>query len=264
MISMQSIWAVVIRHARMWRRDANALLGAFYWPFLDILIWGFLGSWLQQINAAQLQHYETTALLGVLLWQVVGRGSNILLNVFNEEIWSNNIVNFFSLPLQIIEWMCGIIIFYIIMMALTTLSCLLTIAAFYDVSIWHMLTTFSIFAPPLFFTSLWIGFTSLQIIVTWGKRSVELGYVFCWFFMPFSGAYYPVEVLPSWAQKISCLLPMSYVFKGMRGYIMHQKDPTPYLIKGYLMGILYATCAILLFIYCFNRSKRNGLARLAD
>lgn len=264
MIALQSVCAVVLRHLRVWKRDANLLLGAFYWPFLDILIWGFLGSWLQQINSADLQQYRTTALLGVILWQVVGRGCNLFLNVFNEEIWSNNLVNLFSLPLRITEWICGVVVFYIIMMGCTTLSCLATIAALYDVSIWQMCTTFCIFAPPLFFASLWVGFTSLQLMVTFGKRSVELGYVMCWFFMPFSGAYYPVEILPAWAQKISSLLPMSYVFKGMRAYVIHQQDPTPYLMQGYVMGILYAACAILLFIYCFNRSKRKGLARLSD
>lgn len=41
MISLTSVWAVVLRHARMWRRDPNYILGGFYWPLLDILIWGF-------------------------------------------------------------------------------------------------------------------------------------------------------------------------------------------------------------------------------
>jgi ABC-2 type transport system permease protein len=127
-----------------------------------------------------------------------------------------------------------------------------------------MVYLFFLFLPPLFFSALWLGFTSLQITITLGKRGTELAYVIIWFLMPFSGAYYPVDILPSWGQKISALLPMSYVFQGMRGYVMYGQDPAEYLRTGYLLSIVYATVAIAGFVYCFNRSKRKGLARLVD
>jgi len=82
--------------------------------------------------------------------------------------------------------------------------------------------------------------------------------------MPFSGAYYPIEVLPAWAQKVSAMLPMSYVFTGMRQYVLHNQSPAPLLLKGYLLSTVYAIGAIALFVYCFKRSKQNGLARLID
>ena len=101
-------------------------------------------------------------------------------------------------------------------------------------------------------------------MVLLGKRGVELGFVAVWFLLPFSGAYYPIEVLPAWGQKVSAFLPMSYVFQSLRAYVMHQQDPTSNLIKGYALSILYATIAILLFVYCFNHAKQKGLARLTD
>ena len=264
MISWASVWAVVLRHVRLWKKDLNLILSGFYWPLLDIFIWGFLGSWIQQTSASQFQNYESVALLGILLWQIVGRGSNIMAFAFCEELWSNNIVNLFSLPLRLTEWMCGIVIFYAIMMSITTLACMFAIALLYDISLWYIFSTFLIFMPPLFISGVWIGFTCLQIVVTLGKRGVELGFVAIWFFLPFSGAYYPIEVLPHWAQKVSNYVPMSYVFQGMRGYLMNHQDPTLYLIRGYILSILYASCAIIMFIYCFKRSKTHGLARLVD
>jgi ABC-2 type transport system permease protein len=262
MISSALVWAVVLRHLYVWKRDLNVMLFGFYWPMLDILIWGFLGAWIQVTQ--QFHNYESIALLGVLLWQIVGRGCNIMANAFCEELWTHNVVNLFSLPLRTIEWMLGVVLFYIIMMAMTTTFCMLVIAALYDVSMWNLFSTFLIFAPPLIFSGIWLGFTGLQIIVSLGKRGVELGYVIGWFLMPFSGAFYSVEILPHWAQVISSFLPMSYVFQGMRGYLMLHQDPTANLLKGYILSILYAACALILFIYFFNRSKRNGLARLTD
>src|SRR5437016_5642976 len=116
MISFAPMWAVVIRNARVWKRDLNLLLAGFYWPLLDVFIWGFLGAWIAQSHAQQFHNYESVALLGILLWQVIGRGCNIMAFTFTEELWSNNVVNLFSLPLRTIEWISGIILFYIIMM----------------------------------------------------------------------------------------------------------------------------------------------------
>jgi ABC-2 type transport system permease protein len=263
-ISWSSIWALVLRHARLYRRDANLLLAIFYWPLLDIIIWGFLGSWIAQVQAGQLQNYTTVALLGVLLWQVIGRGCNILCFVFNEELWAQNVVNLFSLPLRLSEWICGAILFSSITMGLTTVIGIATIALLYDVPWWHMLYPFFLFLPPLFLSAIWLGFISLQITITLGKRGTELAYVIIWFLMPFSGAYYPIDILPAWGQKISAVLPMSYVFQAMRGYVMYGQDPVANLRIGYLLSSVYAICALAGFVYCFNRSKRKGLARLVD
>lgn len=262
MISLISIWAVVLKHLRLWRNDLNYILAGFYWPILDIMIWGFLGSWIQQ--AQTFNNYEAAALLGILLWQLIGRGCNIMVFAFVEEIWSNNIVNLFSMPLRISEWMLAIVCLNAILMSLTSLFCMFVIYFLYKVSLWYLFTTFLLFAPPLFFSCIWIGFSCLPVIVMFGKRGIEVAYVIGWFFAPFSGAYYPLEVLPAWAQTLSRCIPMSYIFKGMREYVMHEQDPTRYLLIGYALSITYAILAILLFVYCFNQSKRYGLARLVD
>ncbi len=264
MISFAPIWGVTTRLLYVLKRDLNFMLGALYWPLLDVLIWGFLGSWVAKSQPTGFHNYETVALLGILLWQLIGRGCNIMIFSFAEELWSNNIVNMFSLPFRISEWICGIMLFYGIMMGITSAFCMLAIFALYNVSFWQTLYSFIIFAPPLVFSAIWIGFTCLQIIVTLGRRGVEIGFVFGWLLLPFSGAYYPTEILPAWGQAISKCLPMSYVFEAMRAYITNQQDSTDLLIKAYALSILYATCAVIFFIYCFNRSKQNGLARLAD
>jgi len=265
MINISAIWAIVLRHIRLYRHDINWMLSILYWPILDILTWGFLGAWIQQSSdIAELQNYKAIALLGILLWQVIGRGGNIIAIAFAEELWQNNIINLFSLPLRITEWICGVIVLYALTIGITIGCCMIVIYCLYDVSLWYMLSALTLFLPPLFFSGIWLGFTCLQIMVLRGKRGTELGFVVIWFLLPFSGAYYPIEVLPAWGQWLSKLLPMSYVFQGMRAYLIHQQDPTSYLVTGYALGIAYASIAMILFAYLFNRSKVKGLARLSD
>lgn len=265
MISIRPVWAMVLRHMRVWRHDPNYLLMLFSWPLLDIVVWGFVGSWIQQQSqSADLQNYKAVALLAVLLWQVVGRGCNTMILAFNEELWSNNIITLFSLPLRIFSWIAGVLLFTLITIVLISVASMAVIYALYDVALMQMIEVFCIFAPPLFIASIWVGFICLAIVVSAGKRSTELAFVILWALLPFSGAYYPISVLPGWAQSVCAVLPVSVIFEGMRAYLIYQQDPTSYLVKGYVLSTLYAIVAVALFIYCFNRSRERGLARLTD
>jgi len=264
MANISSMWAIALRHIRVLQRDVNFLLMYFYWPLLDILTWGFLGSWIGKSQMTGFQHYELIALLGVVLWGVVGRGCNFMVFAFTEELWSYNLINLCSLPLSLAEWIGGIVVFYMIMMSATSLFCIAAAGLLYDISLWQFVSTFLLFTPPLIASAIWIGFTSLQLVVMLGKRGMELAFVVTWFLLPFSGAYYPISVLPAWGQMFSACLPISYVFEGVRNYVTYQQDPTMYLLKGYALAIPYAIIAVSGFVYCFNRSKRKGLARLVE
>jgi ABC-2 type transport system permease protein len=264
MISFQSIWAITLRHSRLLMRDTNLKLAHFYWPLLDVLIWGFLGSWIQKMQGNPSHNYEVIALLGILLWQTTARSSIVTMHAFLEELWAQNLINLFSLPLSLTEWILGVMLYNGIMSIITVLYCVALIFFLYKLSIWYLLSTFLIFAPPLFISGLCIGFICLGCISYLGKRASELGFVFAWFFAPFSTAFYPLEVLPPWAQVISHCLPMSHIFTGMRKYLLDHESPVPYLIKGSVMSCVYAAVALAVFIFLFQKSKQKGLARLSD
>lgn len=264
MISFAPIWAIVLRYLRLLRRDISSLLFSFYWPLLDVLMWGFMGTWMQSSQSNEFHNYQMVALLGILLWGVAARGANVMGMAFMEEIWSGNIVNLFSLPIRTSEWMLGMIFYTLIMTCMVTAFSMFLIYCLYHVSMLSLFSSFIVYVPPLIFSGIWFGFMFLQIVVLQGKRAIELGFIAAWFLLPFSGAYYPISVLPQWAQLVSRCIPMSYVFEGMRGQLMHQQDPTHNLLIGYILSILYAAASIALFVYCFNRSKQRGLARLVD
>jgi ABC-2 type transport system permease protein len=262
-MEFKHIWAVVLRHARLWMKDPNLIIVTLYWPLLDVLIWGFLGSWIQQIQQTSYQ-YQMITLFSILIWQSCCRSSVVLVSGFLEELWSMNIVNLFSLPLRFTEWIGGITLFTFLLNMINAIYCMTLIFAFYQIPILTILKVFILFAPPLFISGLWLGFMALQLIAQFGKRAQELSWVLSWFFSPLCGVFYPINIFPLWLQKISYFLPMTHVFEGLRAYLMHGTNPTTYLVYAYSLSILYALIAMSIFVFIFNRSKRRGLARLAD
>lgn len=262
-MEFKNCWAIVLRHARLWLRDTNLILVTLYWPLLDVLIWGFIGSWMQQSQHTS-SNYTAICLFAILLWQTTARSSIIIASTFIEEIMACNLVNLFSLPIHLIEWITGVILFDSILMGITNLYCIGLIYAFYRISIAQMFWIVLLFAPPLFISGIALGFFCLQIIVSFGKRSQELAFILSWFFAPICGAFYPLNILPTWIQKVSYCFPMAYVFESMRAYMIHGINPAYALLIAYVISFIYLSIAIAFFILFFNRTKVKGLARLSD
>ena len=81
-------------------------------------------------------------------------------------------------------------------------------------------------------------------------------------FAPFSAVFYPVAILPHWAQSISWTLPTTYVFEGMRQILNHQPFPYTFIFYSFILNILYLSFSIFLFKTMFEKSRKKGLARL--
>ncbi len=262
-MEFQHVWAVVNRHFRLLYYDSNRLISTFYWPLLSVLVWGFLGFWVQK----EMDHLPGVAgifLLGVVLWDIVVRIGIRMGSALMEEFWSYNTVNLFSSPLTLREWIAGIILFSFMVVMVSASYCIGIIWLLYPVSVADIIYSFLVFSPPLFIAGIWLGFVTLSLVIYFGKGAQELIFVVGWFFAPFSTAFYPLEALPWWAQKISYCLPMSYVFEGMRGYWLHQQSPLPFLLKAYALAIVYASSMAMVFVYIFGKSRQKGLARLND
>lgn len=263
-MELRHIWGVTLRHIRLWTKDPNLIMMTFYWPLLDVLIWGFLGSWVTQIQQSSVINYESVFLFSILLWQTNCRACFTLVTGFIEELWSLNLINMFTLPLKLSEWIAGVTTFSFIMSIINAVYCILLLKLFYTISLAKILIVFALFGPALFITGIWLGFVSLHIIAYFGKRAQELAWVLAWGLSPICGVFYPINVFPMWLQKISYCIPMTYIFEGMREYVINGIFPTKQLLYGYGLGIIYAAIAVAIFVVIFNYSKTKGLTRLSD
>jgi ABC-2 type transport system permease protein len=96
----------------------------------------------------------------------------------------------------------------------------------------------------------------LGIILRFGPGADILAWGLAVLMMPISAVFYPVDVLPQWAQVIARGLPTSYVFEGMRAVLAGK--PTPW---GSL-GIAFAIDFVYLFAgLAFARSMFGVLRK---
>lgn len=110
-----------------------------------------------------------------------------------------------------------------------------------------------------------ICFSSLGIISASFVMVLKKGDPLNWLFINvswlLSGVYYPISILPDWAQKIARLLPLTYSLEGMRFALLKGYD-TLHLL-GYMLplvgiSILLLPVSILSFKFAINKARENG------
>ncbi len=230
----------------------------FFWPSFDIFIWGMAGSWMQRGD----HHLVPIFLTAIVLWQCAWRNSYEISMGLMEEIWNRNLVNLFATPIKLSEWVLAVMLMGILKMLITATFAWGFICLLYDYNVLNMGWFFLPHAFLLILSGWTIGFIATSCIIAMGNR----GYVFTWMipyaFIPFSGVYYPADILPVWAQHLSKFLPMTYIFASARSFFLQGTMLWENLITAFGLSCLYLPLALLLFVYTFKRARTRGLARL--
>jgi len=255
------VGAIVFRHLYNFKHSWDRLSDAFYWPAMDIFLWGFTSVYITK-QSGNIPGIAVILLSGLILWQIVWRSQyEITVNLL-EEMWNQNLANLFASPLRVREWLAGVFILGILKMILSLSFAVLLALFAYKANIFLLGFYLIPFMINLLITGWAVGLIVAGLIVLYGMRIQTLAWTGIFLLAPFSAVYYPVSTLPVWAQKIAMFIPTSYIFEGMREVITNGKTAPDMLLKSFLLNGLFLVLGFVLFIFMFDKSKTKGLARL--
>jgi ABC-2 type transport system permease protein len=254
------VQAIFFRYFYALIKGPQQLSDLFYWPLIDIFLWGLTSLWF----ATQDPHNDVPLLLmsGLIFWQITWRGAIDVSISLLQEFWHRNLVNLFSTPLKLSEWVLGISLFSICKLCVTIAFGISCVYAFYGIHILAIGWAFIPFAVVLLLFGWSLGLIAASIIIYWGQRVEAIAWMIGYVFAPFSAVFYPLSILPSWAQTISWCLPSTYIFEGMRQILHGAPFPTTYFCTSLPLAILYFAISLWIFHFAFEKSRSKGLARL--
>lgn len=252
------IYAMVLRHFYNLLRSFDRLSDVFYWPSLDIILWGLIG--LYFLSFAPDFSIQVKAIVGaILLWIIPWRAQNeISINVL-VELWDRNLGNVFISPFKFSEWVISLMLVGVIKGLISVAFTAILAYFLYGVSIFIYGYYLIPFAILLFMFGWAIGFTVGAVILRFGSRIQTLGWTVPWAAAPFSAIYFPVNILPSWAANIAKILPSSYVFEVSREVVFEKPLTLDYLLISFLLAALYLAGSIYLFKRSYNKALERGL-----
>lgn len=96
-MKLHRVTALVLRHLYLYRRSLPRIMEIFYWPFLDLVIWGFITLYLARYQT-QVPGFVTFFLGALILWDMLFRAQQGITITFLEELWARNLMNLFASP----------------------------------------------------------------------------------------------------------------------------------------------------------------------
>jgi ABC-2 type transport system permease protein len=256
-MKLYRINALLLRHLYLFKRSLPRLMDIFYWPIMDLLVWGFFSSYLAGTNLGNFN--VVSVLLGALIfWNLLSQSQKAVSVAFLEDIWERNLLNVFVTPLKISEFLSATAILAFVRIALVAVVMGALGLLFYSFNIFQ----FGFYLVPflvnlLLFGSI-LGIFIMGIILRYGTQAQILAFGFIFLIQPFSAVFYPVSALPSALQPISYLIPASYVFEGMRAVVATGSFSAGNLLLAFGTNIVYLVLALVFFYFMFARAKVRG------
>ncbi|MBI4079318.1 MAG: ABC transporter permease [Candidatus Levybacteria bacterium] len=233
----------------------------FYWPAMDLFIWGLTGLYLATLSNNS-KELIFVILNGLVFWIIIWRAQyEINVNILSE-MWDKNLVNVVASPLTIWEWITSLIIVGFIKMIISLSFSAIIAFIFYQYNIFMFGLQLLPITIGLLLFGWSAGFIVAGFIVRYGIKIQTAAWTGVALIAPFSALYYPLSILPNWAQKIALVLPPSHIFEGMRDVLFKGYFPAEKLFIGFALNIPYLLLSLWFFVFMFNKSKKIGLGRL--
>ncbi len=257
-INIHRVNALIARHLMSWPRSLERLADAFWWPTINLLIWGFVTVYLQSRMGGS-TFFVNMFLGGLLLWTLVVRSQEDMGITLLQEAWDRNILNMFTAPLTIWEFSVATICLASIKLLLSFIWMFLLAWLIFSFNIFSFGWILIPFAIVLMMAGWSLGFIINGLIMQFGYRVQVFAWTLTLAIMPFSAVYYPVSALPTWMQTVSRALPTSYIFEGMRlGIQSHHLDFAGLGI-AFGLDILYLILGMKFFSYSYRKAQKSGM-----
>lgn len=256
MIRSYRVKAYMLRHVyEMWA-TLDRKFDIIFWPTIDLLIFGLLSTHVQTLSSQT--NLAGAIIGGLMLWTLVFSVQRDIPVSLLEDAWSRNLFNLLSTPLRASEMLVGVMLLsvckaIIIVTLVTTLA-----AGLFGFKLFALGPVVFFFIFNIFVFGWAFGCFTASLIFRFGSKLQTLAWSLIALLYPISGVFYPLSVLPEILVKIARLLPLSYIFEGLRGVIAGGQGPAA---SDLLIILVLNSIYLVLGIYAFMSGFRNAKSR---
>jgi len=254
----------VVRHIFLLPKSFARWMDLFYWPLIDLLLWGYTTVYLNSQSHSGINF--VVLFIGALIsWDILFRAQQSVTITFLEDVWARNTLNLFVSPLTPTEFLISSIT-YGMLRHFVTIS-FMGLMAFWLYNYNYFSLGFylipAILNLLLFGWSL--GIVTTALILRFGQAGEMLAWGLAFLIQPFIGVFYPVETLPKAFQVVSKFLPPTYVFTELREIVLNKHFIPGLVLKAFALNAVYLLLAGIFFNWLWRIVKNMGyLTRLGN
>lgn len=251
------IQAIVIRNMYLYKRSVPRLMDVFFWPVLDIVLWGFLSIYLANLNLSGVN--IVTILIGaIIFWEFLNQSQKAISIAFLEEVWERNFLNIFVTPISFGEFLVSTVFVGLIRIFLVSIVMGVLAFVFYHFNLLSIGILLVPFVANLLLFGWVMGIFTTAVILRYGTSAQILAWGLIAIIQPFSAVFYPVSALPDYLHFISYVIPTTYVFESMRSVMSQNVMPFHDILFAFLTNICFLVLVLIFFSAMFKKVKAMG------
>lgn len=255
------VGALLLRYLYLYRRSLARSMEIFFWPVMDLLVWGFVTVYFQSVAAPR----AVLFLLGaVIFWDVFYRSQQAITLSLTEEIWVRNLLNVFIAPVRVGEVVLATCLLGVIRAVLSAAVLGVLAYVFYAFDLLLLGPALLPYFASLILFGWAVGMVTMAVILRFGHAAEALIWGTPFLLQPISAVFYPLAVLPPWLRSIARLLPSTHIFEGMRATLETGRPALAPLVPALGLNVVYLALAGGFFGWMMKRVREKGyLGRLA-
>lgn len=251
------IFTIFLRQFFLIKRSVHRIFGVFYWSTLDIVLWGFMTSYLYALNSANL-NFATVVLGTLILWNFLIRIQHGITVSFLEDVWTRNFMNLFASPLSVSEYIWGLVLTSVVT-SLISISFMVFLAwLFFAYNIFQFGFMLIPFVIVLFLFGWAVGIFATSVIIRFGPSSEILAWSIPVLFSPLSGVFYPIAILPKYLYPLARILPSAQVFEGMRSIVLNGSFDAVRLFTAFALALIFFVLSFWFLLRSYRKALRSG------
>ncbi len=238
-------------------RNTFRAMDVFFWPVMDLLVWGFLSVYMLKVSNA-VPALITMLIGATIMWNVLMRAQQLISVSFLDDLWSRNLLNIFAAPIRVSEYVTAAYLMGFIQAVLVILVLSVLANIFYSFNLFSIGLPLAFLFANLLLMGWSLGLVTTALILRWGPPAEALAWAIPFLVQPVCAVFYPVSVLPLWLQPVAYWVPAAHVFEGMRQILQtgHLDQSRLWCALG--LNILYMVIAALVFRHLFQEARQRG------
>lgn len=256
--ALRRVWGLMYRHLALYRRSWPRLIELMYWPFLQMVVWGFVTAYLAGVQNNVASVAAGVLLGGVLLWEVALRSQMGFSLSFLEEIWSRNLGHLFVSPIRPHEMVAALAGMSVIRVLVGVVPAMGLAWVLYAFGIWRMGPVVIAFFAALLLMGWAVALGVTSLILRFGAGAEALAWSVLFGITPFAAVFYPVAVLPAWLQPVALSLPAAHVFEGMRAALLEGRIDWAHLAWAFALDAAWMAAMSWVFMTQLQAARVKG------
>jgi ABC-2 type transport system permease protein len=255
---IKRVKTIVLRYVLLHVRAPARLLDIFFWPVMELFLWGFFTVYMRNNNLDPSGRMLIMLINALFFWDLLFRSQQAVSIAFMEELWTRNVMNLLISPLKSWEWVAGSCLYGVIKTFVIVATLMLLAAGLYRFQPGALGFTFIPLAANLLLMGWSMGLLTTGLLLRWGHGAEALVWGVPFLVQPFSAIFYPLSVYPAWLRPLCLLLPSTHAMEGMREAIATGGFPWGHFNAALGINLVGMMLCAAFYARMLERGRVNG------